>query len=381
MFGSCVAVASLKQECVRLDEGARKELLHFLVSLREKQWAEHANAASKPLDDPDQPRWLTATDFKTRLDRIPEPPRRVTRRFLIDSDVLDFVGRLNKCDRAPAFARVELIRRPAIGHADFQVQDEAGREYDGHIAGRFCNVFWDDFPDRHLRIMRVYRADRAPQQPCKGLRPVVKLLRAMQIESFTGGIFDTNAFFLPEHGILIDAPQDAAGWLRSRGHRVTTLLLTHGHIDHVWEAGQIQREHGCRVVYHAETEPMITEAGFFRQFGYAWEIDTVAADWVLPEGARQEVGGVLWDVLLVPGHCPGSLCFHSVEEKLVFGGDVLFAGGVGRWDLPGGDRELLMAGIRGKLLPLGDDVQVLSGHGPATTMGVERRGNPFLMEG
>ena len=59
---------------MRLNEGAKKELLHFLVSLREKQWAEHANAASKPLDDPDQPRWLTATEFKTRLDRIPEPP-------------------------------------------------------------------------------------------------------------------------------------------------------------------------------------------------------------------------------------------------------------------------------------------------------------------
>jgi glyoxylase-like metal-dependent hydrolase (beta-lactamase superfamily II) len=86
-------------------------------------------------------------------------------------------------------------------------------------------------------------------------------------------------------------------------------------------------------------------------------------------------------VLEVPGHCPGSLCFFALDERVLFGGDVLFAGGVGRWDLPGGDGELLFAGIREKVLPLGDDVRVLPGHGPATTIGVERRTNPYLATG
>ena len=88
--------------------------------------------------------------------------------------------------------------------------------------------------------------------------------------------------------------------------------------------------------------------------------------------------GIDFQVLLVPGHCPGSLCFLEKEAGVLFGGDVLFAGGVGRWDLPGGDGELLFRGIREKVLPLGDDITVLPGHGPATKIGIERRTNPYV---
>jgi hydroxyacylglutathione hydrolase len=85
-------------------------------------------------------------------------------------------------------------------------------------------------------------------------------------------------------------------------------------------------------------------------------------------------------VLEVPGHCPGSLCFFIREQQLLVGGDVLFAGGVGRWDLPGGDVEVLFSGIRQKLFPLGDAVTVLPGHGPPTKIGTERLTNPFVSE-
>ena len=85
-----------------------------------------------------------------------------------------------------------------------------------------------------------------------------------------------------------------------------------------------------------------------------------------------------FQVLEVPGHCPGSLCFFYPAEKVLIGGDVLFAGGVGRWDLPGGDGELLFRGIKCKLFPLGNDVTVLPGHGPPTTIGEERATNPFV---
>lgn len=201
----------------------------------------------------------------------------------------------------------------------------------------------------------------------------------MQIQTFTGGIFDTNCFFLPESGILIDAPQDAADWLKAQGFRVRLLLLTHGHIDHVWDAARIQREQACRVGYHPETEPMITEPDFFRKFGFGWDITPITPGFTIREGLAQEFDGTPFDVLEVPGHCPGSLCFFHRESGMLFGGDVLFAGGVGRWDLPGGDYELLMEGIRKKVMALPDDTTVLPGHGPATKVGVERRTNPFLL--
>ena len=152
------------------------------------------------------------------------------------------------------------------------------------------------------------------------------------------------------------------------------LLLTHGHVDHVWDAARIQREHGCPVGCHPETVPMVSEPEFFRRFGFALEVETLMPEMMITETPARDLGGVEFQVLEVPGHCPGSLCFFSNAERVLFGGDVLFAGGVGRWDLPGGDKELLFTGIRTKAFPLGDDVKVLPGHGPATTIGAEREG-------
>jgi glyoxylase-like metal-dependent hydrolase (beta-lactamase superfamily II) len=203
----------------------------------------------------------------------------------------------------------------------------------------------------------------------------------MEIDAFTGGLFDTNCFFLPDPGILIDAPQEAAGWLAAHGYRVKTLLLTHGHIDHVWDAARIRREHGCRVGCHEECVPMIGEPDYFQQFGFNWEIETLPADFLIAEAPAVDVEGLSFRVLDVPGHCPGSLCFLWSEKAILFGGDVLFAGSIGRTDLPRGDHALLLRGIREKLWPLGDDVKVLPGHGPATTIGHERRTNPFVGEG
>jgi glyoxylase-like metal-dependent hydrolase (beta-lactamase superfamily II) len=202
----------------------------------------------------------------------------------------------------------------------------------------------------------------------------------MNLDFFTGGIFDTNCFFLLDHGILIDAPQESAAWLTSRGYRVNTLLLTHGHIDHVWDAARIQKEHGCRIGYHQETEQMVTERDFFQKFGFMWEIEPITPGFHIAESSAFEVEGMTFQVLEVPGHCPGSLCFLEKKEQILFGGDVLFSGSIGRTDLPGGDHELLLRGIREKVFVLGDDVTVLPGHGPATKIGIERESNPFVGE-
>jgi len=202
----------------------------------------------------------------------------------------------------------------------------------------------------------------------------------MQIDSFTGGVFETNCFLIPTTagGILIDAPEGSHEWLQESGAKVSTLLLTHGHIDHVADAAKIKAAHGCQVGYHKDGIIMLTDPGFFRRIGFPWDLEPVAADFLIEETESLVVEGIDFKVLHVPGHCPGSLCFFHKSERVLFGGDVLFAGGVGRWDLPGGDRALLLSGIVNKVLPLGDDVRVLPGHGPATTVGRERATNPFL---
>jgi hydroxyacylglutathione hydrolase len=207
-------------------------------------------------------------------------------------------------------------------------------------------------------------------------------MKSMDIDCFTGGIFDTNCFFLLKQGILIDAPQDAADWLKQKNYKVRTLLITHGHIDHVWDAARIKAEHACKVGYHPLTVPMLTERNFFKKFGFNWEIEPVSADFLIEETPSLVLGepgeSLDFQVLHIPGHCDGSLCFLEKTEQILFGGDVLFAGSIGRTDLPGGDHELLLHGIRTKLWPLSDDVKVLPGHGPATTIGRERRTNPFV---
>jgi hydroxyacylglutathione hydrolase len=202
----------------------------------------------------------------------------------------------------------------------------------------------------------------------------------MKIDTYTGGLFDTNCFFIAsaKGGILVDAPQGSAEWLDEAGLHVTHLLITHGHIDHVADAARIKAKHGCQVGYHRDGLEMMTDPGFFRRLGFGWEIEPVTADFLIEETPSLVVDGIDFQVLFVPGHCPGSVCFLAKEEHILFGGDVIFASGVGRWDLPGGDRDLLFSGIKNKLYALPDDVRILPGHGPATTIGIEKKTNPYV---
>ena len=202
----------------------------------------------------------------------------------------------------------------------------------------------------------------------------------MNYESFCGGIFETNCYLLyaPEGAILFDAPDGACEWLEGRGLELKLLLLTHGHVDHVQDAARIKRRFGCELGCSIETVPMISDRDFFRGFGLELEIEPVNADFTISETPARNFLGLDLQVVEVPGHCPGSLCFFSREDQLLIGGDVLFAGGVGRWDLPGGDVDLLFNGIRNKIFALGDNVTVLPGHGPPTKIGTERLTNPFL---
>jgi hydroxyacylglutathione hydrolase len=202
----------------------------------------------------------------------------------------------------------------------------------------------------------------------------------LQIQTFIGGIFDTNAYLIlgPGGHILFDAPTGAADWIREIGAKPDLLIITHGHVDHIDDAAKIKRIFGCQVAYHCDSLPLITDPDFFKRFGFYFEATPVDPDFLIEETPELNLCGLTFRVLLVPGHCPGSLCFYSSAHQFLIGGDVLFAGGVGRTDLPGGDHELLIRGIREKLLILPDATKVLPGHGPATSIGEERENNPFL---
>jgi hydroxyacylglutathione hydrolase len=202
----------------------------------------------------------------------------------------------------------------------------------------------------------------------------------MIYETFCGGIFETNCYLVqaPQGWILFDAPDGACGWADSRAADVKLLLLTHGHVDHVQDVAKIKRRYACQIGCHPETAPMLSDREFFRNFGFELEIEPVQPDFLIKETPARDFLGIEFQVLEVPGHCPGSLCFFSSKDELLIGGDVLFADGIGRWDLPGGDVDLLLTGIKQKLFPLGDNVTVLPGHGPQTKIGTERLTNPFL---
>ena len=198
---------------------------------------------------------------------------------------------------------------------------------------------------------------------------------------FTGGNLETNSYLINATGgaILIDAPEGSA---KAFAHqKISLLVLTHGHFDHVWDAAEIARLQGCPVAMHQTTEKMLADRGLLRRFGIDLEIEPVKSDRMLHEEKGVALLGRIFDVYEVPGHCPGSLCLHDHSSGILYGGDVLFAGGVGRWDLPGGDRDLLLSGIREKLLCLPPETMVLPGHGPSTTIGKESVENPYLREG
>ena len=202
----------------------------------------------------------------------------------------------------------------------------------------------------------------------------------MIYERFCGGIFETNCYLLkaPEGWILFDAPDGACEWVESLDVDPKLLLLTHGHIDHVQDVARIKRQFDCRIGCHPLTAPMISEREFFRNFGFELEIEPAEPDFLIEETPSRNFLRAGFKVLEVPGHCPGSLCFFSRKDRLLIGGDVLFAASIGRGDLPGGDIDLLISGIKKKIFPLGDEVIVLPGHGPPTKIGTERRTNPFL---
>lgn len=160
---------------------------------------------------------------------------------------------------------------------------------------------------------------------------------------------------------------------------VNKIWLTHGHIDHVGGAADLKTRLKVPIEGPNREDQFLLQhvAETARSFGIP-DASNVTPDRWLEDGDKVEVGELTFDVLHCPGHSPGSVVYFNRAERLAIVGDVLFAGSVGRTDFPGGDSRQLLKSIRDKLLPLGDDVAIISGHGPTTTIGRERATNPFL---
>jgi hydroxyacylglutathione hydrolase len=203
----------------------------------------------------------------------------------------------------------------------------------------------------------------------------------LNIFRYTGGIAMTNGYIIenPGGGVAVDAPEGFADWLGQRGGKVSALLLTHQHFDHVMDAARIQRAFGAPIYAFAPFSRALTLEDLMRMAsGVAVNVEKFVVDHVLRGEQAVTVGGTNWQISHIPGHSPDSITFYNKSEKLLLGGDVLFMGSVGRTDFPGGDGELLIRGIQEKLMVLPDDTRVLPGHGEETTIGLERAENPYL---
>ncbi len=163
------------------------------------------------------------------------------------------------------------------------------------------------------------------------------------------------------------------------GVAVDKIWLTHGHVDHVGGAAALKASRKVSIEGPHRDDLFLLEhaAESGRAFGM-WDAVNVTPDRWLEDGDQVQVGELTFDVLHCPGHSPGSVVFFNSAQRLAIVGDVLFAGSIGRTDLPGGDHRQLLKSIRDKLLPLADDVTFISGHGPTSTFGQERATNPFL---
>ena len=210
----------------------------------------------------------------------------------------------------------------------------------------------------------------------------------LQVHYFTFNPFQENTYVIwDETGecILVDPgcydaeeKQELEHFITAKNLTPVKLINTHAHIDHVLGNSFVAAKWNLLPELHATDLALLKSAPVY---GEMWGIRPEPSpdpEIFLNEGDQVKFGNTTLDVLFVPGHCPGHIALYSRKHKVIFSGDVLFQNSIGRTDLPGGDYDELIQSIVNKLMVLENDVVVYSGHGPSTTIGDERRNNPFL---
>jgi hydroxyacylglutathione hydrolase len=221
----------------------------------------------------------------------------------------------------------------------------------------------------------------------------------MLILGFPAGSWATNCYVVApgagEPCVIIDPGQDSIDQVLShvREHRLipAAVLLTHGHIDHVWSVAPVTQDFGIPAYIHrADRYRLADPAGssfaaareqLLAMTKNSLELTEPHDVQILEDGASVDIAGMLMQVQHAPGHTEGSVVFNAADpDPVMFSGDLLFAGSIGRTDLPGGDPGAMSESLRRVVLGSPDEMQVLPGHGPKTTIGAERRSNPFLTD-
>ena len=193
-----------------------------------------------------------------------------------------------------------------------------------------------------------------------------------------GGYVDDGQL---KEAVIIDPAADAAcieAMIARYNLRPVAVLLTHGHFDHLSAADAVRKRYGIKVYAGNEERPVMNSSSYNLSLPFTGEGMTFEADEYFKPGEELDFAGFRIETIPVPGHTIGSVCYYFEEQKVLFSGDTLFAGSVGRSDFPTGNAGQLIRAIKSGLMSLPDDVKVYPGHGESTTIGCERVNNPFI---
>lgn len=207
----------------------------------------------------------------------------------------------------------------------------------------------------------------------------------MKIETMVLGDVRTNCYLLineeTKEALVVD-PADRADVivrkLIDEGLTLKAILLTHGHGDHILAVDALKKQFGVKVYAAKAEEALLSDAAQNLSKALFGIAVTVKPDILLEDGQEFEAAGIRLRMLHTPGHTPGGCCYYQAEEKILFSGDTLFCGSIGRTDFPGGSLSELVRSVKEKLLVLPEDVKVYPGHEEITTIGHEKRYNPYM---